>query len=74
MIRNEVDLEYADIGIFSLEKFFIYFFGSMLIGGAWAMFISFVMAQLSFDDEPKIEIGFFSLSCYFPYIFCEAVG
>lgn len=70
----KVDMDYTDISIFSLETFCIYFFGSLVIGACWALFISFVIAQLSLDDEPTIEIAFFSLSWYFPYIFWEAVG
>ena len=74
MIREEKELDVFDIGIFSIETFCIYFFGSLIIGAGWALFISFVIAQLDLDDFPWLEIAFFSLSCYFPYIFCEAVG
>jgi len=74
MMREGDELDYFDIGIFSLETFCFYFFGSLIIGAAWAMFISYIIAQLEFDTIPWIEIAFFSLSCYFPYIFCEAIG
>jgi solute carrier family 9 (sodium/hydrogen exchanger), member 8 len=74
LIRQGEELDLVDIGIFSLETFWFFFFGSFLIGAAWAIFISFVIAQLEFDDIPWIEIAFFSLSCYFPYIFWEAIG
>ena len=72
--RAEIDMDYTDIGIFSIETFCIYFFGSLIIGGGWALFISFIIAQLSLDEEPTVEIAFFSLSCYFPYILWEAIG
>ena len=74
LIFEDEELDFFDISIYSLETFCIYFFGSLLIGTAWALFISFVIAQLDLDEFPWIEIGFFSLSCYFPYILCEAVG
>lgn len=38
------------------------------------MFISFIIAVLDMREMTSIEIAFFILSCYFPYIFCEAVG
>jgi NhaP-type Na+/H+ or K+/H+ antiporter len=73
-MREEKDIDYLDMSVFSVETFFIFFFGSLLIGAGWAIFISFVIANISLDDIPWIEIGFFSLACYFPYILCEAIG
>lgn len=73
-VREGYELDGVDIGIFSLETFVIFFFGSLLIGAGWAIFISFVIAQLDLDEIPWIDVGFFTLSCYFPYIFCEAIG
>ena len=73
-MRQEKDIDFLDMSIFSVETFFIFFFGSFLIGAGWAIFISFVIANISLDDIPWIEIGFFSLACYFPYILCEAIG
>lgn len=74
MFRDEIDLDLFDTIIFSAETFVICLFGSLLIGAAWAIFLSFVIANLDLDTIPWIEIGFFSISCYFPYIFCEAIG
>ena len=74
MTREEKDLDVFDKAIFSIETFTIFLFGSLLIGASWAILISFIIAHLDLDEIPWIEIGFFSISCYFPYIFCEAVG
>lgn len=74
MTREEEDLDVFDKAVFSIETFTIFLFGSLLIGASWAIFISFIIAHLELDNIPWIEIGFFSISCYFPYIFCEAIG
>ena len=74
MARDEKDLDIFDKSIFCIEIFVVFLFGSLLIGAGWAIFISFIIAHLELDEIPWIEIAFFSLSCYFPYIFWEAVG
>ena len=71
---GEQDFEYIDITVFTFERFWSYFFLSFIIGGAWALIISFIFASLDLYEFPWIEIGFFVLSCYFPYILCEAIG
>lgn len=60
--------------IFALEKFLIYFFVSLLIGAIWSMMISYLYTILNLNTVPWIEIGFFILTSYIPYILSEAVG
>ncbi len=68
------DLDELNIVVFTIEKFCTYFFLSFLIGGVWALITSFIFATLDLHEFTWIEIAMFTLSCYFPYIFCEAVG
>jgi sodium/hydrogen exchanger 8 len=74
MVREGYEPEIADIAVFSIEKFCVYFCASFIIGAVWAMFISLLFAYLHFDEYPWIEIAFFTLSSYFPYLFCESIG
>jgi NhaP-type Na+/H+ or K+/H+ antiporter len=52
----------------------IYFFVSILIGAVWSFIISYLYTVLELNTVPWIEIGFFILTSYFPYIFSEALG
>lgn len=74
ILKSTDEVDYLDLSVFTVEKFCTYFFLSFIIGGVWALLISFVFAVLDLYQFTWIEIGFFTLSCYFPYIFCEAVG
>jgi sodium/hydrogen exchanger 8 len=69
IIENSEEVDFLDITVFTLEKFGTYFFLSFIIGGVWALFISFMFAILDLNEFTWIEIAFFILSCYFPYIF-----
>lgn len=68
------EVDYLDISVFTIERFCLFFFLPFIIGGVWALIISFVFATLDLNEFPWLEIAFFILSCYFPYIFCEAIG
>lgn len=68
------ELDELNIVVFTIENFCTYFFLSFLIGATWAVITSFVFATLDLHEFTWIEIAMFTLSCYFPYIFCEAVG
>lgn len=57
---DEIDL--LDISVFTIEKFCTYFFLSFIIGGVWAVLISFVFAVLDLHEFTWIEIAFFTLS------------
>ena len=74
ILQDSEEINILDISVFTIENFSTYFFLSFLIGGAWAVIISFVFATLDLYQLTWIEIAMFTLSCYFPYIFCEAVG
>lgn len=67
-------LDIQDSLLFAFEKFMIYFFVSILIGLVWSILISLVFRYLDLNTVPWIEIGFFILTSYFPYILSEAVG
>lgn len=69
---EELDLS-ATI-IFAVEKFLIFFFVSILIGAVWSLMISYLYTKLELNTVPWIEIGFFILTSYFPYILAEAMG
>lgn len=69
MMKTTDEVDLLDISVFTVEKFCTYFFLSFIIGGVWALLISFVFAVLDLHEFTWIEIGFFTLSCYFPYIF-----
>mmetsp|Transcript_22290 Transcript_22290/g.22077 ORF Transcript_22290/g.22077 Transcript_22290/m.22077 type:complete len:250 (-) Transcript_22290:180-929(-) len=68
------ELALQDSVLFALEKFLVFFFVSILIGAVWSILISLVFTYLDLNTVPWIEIGFFILTSYFPYILSEAVG
>jgi sodium/hydrogen exchanger 3 len=68
------ELVLGDTLLFALEKFMIYFFVSILIGAVWSFLISYLYTVLELNTVPWIEIGFFILTSYFPYILSEALG
>ena len=74
ILKTNDDAEVLDIAVFTIEKFWTYFFLSFIIGAVWAVIISFFFAILNMEEMTSIEIAFFLLSWYFPYIFWEAVG
>ena len=74
IMKSNDEAEVLDIAVFTIEKFWTYFFLSFIIGAVWAVLISFFFAILNMEDMTSIEIAFFILSWYFPYIFWEAVG
>ena len=68
----QMDLYYTFL--FAFEKFMIYFFVSLLIGAIWSLMISFLYTKLELNTVPWIEIGFFLLTSYTPYILSESLG
>lgn len=68
------ELEMQSVIIFAITKFAIYFFVSLLIGALWSILISYLYTVIELNTIPWIEIGFFILTSYFPYIFSEALG
>ena len=74
LMKESEEVYILDISVFIIEKFCTYFFLSFLIGGFWAILTSFMFATLDLHEVTWMEIAIFTLSCYFPYIFCEAVG
>lgn len=69
---QNADLYYTFL--FALEKFMIYFFISLLIGAVWSLMISYLYTIFELNTVPWIEIGFFILTSYTPYILSEALG
>jgi sodium/hydrogen exchanger 8 len=68
------ELDIGDSFLFAFQKFLIYFFVSIFIGAVWSFFISYLYTVLELNTVPWIEIGFFILTSYFPYILSEAIG
>jgi len=68
------DVDMQSIILFALGKFAVYFFVSLLVGAVWSILISYLYTIIELNTIPWIEIGFFILTSYFPYIFSEAVG
>ena len=74
MAMNGEELDIGDSFIFALQKFLIFFFVSILIGAVWSILIALLFTHLELNTVPWIEIGFFILTSYFPYILSEAMG
>lgn len=68
------ELDIGESFLFAFEKFLIFFFVSILIGAVWSLMISYLYTVLELNTVPWIEIGFFILTSYFPYILSEALG
>lgn len=62
IIKTNDEAEVLDIAVFTIEKFCTYFFLSFIIGGVWAVIISFFFAILNMEEMTSIEIAFFVLS------------
>lgn len=74
MASEGVELDLGSTLIFAGEKFLIFFFVSIIIGAVWSLMISYLYTVLELNTVPWIEIGFFILTSYFPYILSEALG
>lgn len=70
--EGQTDMYYTFL--FAFEKFLIYFFASLLIGAIWSLVISYLYTVLELNTVPWIEIGFFILTSYTPYILSESFG
>jgi len=72
MEEGEFDLSHAMGGAF--YEFLIYFFVSLIIGGACGIIFSVCFKILELHTIPWIEIGLFALASYFPFVLAEWVG
>ena len=72
MIGGQADL--LNTFLFAFEKFMVYFFVSLFIGAIWSLLISYLYTVFELNTVPWIEIGFFILTSYTPYILSESFG
>lgn len=68
------DLDWGKTISGASSQFFIYFFGSLFIGGAAGILFSFFFKIMDLQSIPWIEIALFVLASYFPFVLCERIG
>ena len=73
-IRNEGEINYQSAIMGAFGQFMMYFFGSLLVGLFAGLIISLLFKYLDLHTIPWIEIGFFCLTSYIPFVISERIG
>lgn len=63
--------DYKIAALFATGNFFVFFFGSILLGVVISMITAFLFKKIDFHTYTWIEVGIFGMMSYMPYIVAE---